>query len=118
MFGGLGDAGGRAMSCDDSIHWRVRAEEMRALAEAMSDGISKLVMHRIAEDYERFARMVEDRPNRFLAIPPIPPVLPADVRRFAPCKASVGAPPRILDLAIPDFLKRGPATEVELEAPV
>ena len=101
------------MSCDDSIHWRVRAEEMRSLAEAARGGISKQLMHRIAEDYERFARMVEERPNRFLAVPPI---LPVEVRRFAPCKGSSGASLRIVDLEIPDFLKRGPATAVELEA--
>jgi hypothetical protein len=104
------------MSCDDSIHWRARAEEMRVLAEEVSGGISKHVMQKIAEDYERFARMIEERPNRFLAIPPVPPVLPADVRRFAPCKSSVGAPRRVIDLEIPGFLKRGPATPVELEA--
>jgi hypothetical protein len=101
------------MSNNDSTHWRARAEEMRALAEQMRGGISKHVMHRIADDYERFARMVEHRPNRFLAIPP---VAPAEVRRFAPYKNSFGAPPRIIDLEIPGFLKRGPATADELTA--
>jgi hypothetical protein len=100
------------MSCDDSIHWRARAEEMRVLAEAMS-GISKQMMQRIADDYELFARMVEERPNRFLAIPPVPP---AEVRRFAPCKGSVGARSTIIGLEIPGFLRRGPATAIELEA--
>jgi hypothetical protein len=113
MFGEFANPGGRVMSYDDSIHWRVRAEEMRALAEAMTGGISKHVMHRIAEDYERFARMVEERPNRFLAIPPVPP---AEVRRFAPCKDSGSAPPGSIDLELPSFLKRGPATAAELEA--
>ena len=77
------------MSYEESIRWRARAEQMRALAEEMRGGISKHVMHRIAENYERFARTVEDRPNRFLAILP---VFRADVRRLAPCKDSVGAP--------------------------
>ena len=101
------------MSGGDSIHWRVRAGEMRALAEETRGGISKQLMHRIADDYERFARMLEDRPRRFVAIPP---VLPAAVRRFAPCKRAVGATRRIIDVEIPSFLKRGPATAVELEA--
>jgi hypothetical protein len=101
------------MSYDDSTHWRARAQDMRALAAQMKDGISKHVMHRIADDYERFAQMVEHRPNRFLAIPPAPP---AEVRRYAPCKNSFGAPPRIIDLELPSFLQRGPATADELEA--
>jgi hypothetical protein len=100
------------MSYDDSIAWRVRAEAMRVLADEMSGGISKHVMHKIAEDYERFARTVETRPNRFLAIRPVPP---AEVRRFAPSKNSVSAPAGIIDLELPSFLKRGPATAAELE---
>ena len=99
------------MSYDESTHWRARAEETRALAEQMRDGISKHVMHRIADDYERFAGMVEHRPNRFSAIPP---VVPAEVRRFAPVKNSFGAPPRIIDPEIPSFLKQGPATPDEV----
>jgi hypothetical protein len=99
------------MSYDDSTRWRARAEEMRALAEQMRGEISEHVMHRIADDYERFARMVEHRPNRFLAMPP---VVPAEVKRFAPCKNSFVAPPRVIDLEIPRFLKRGPATADEV----
>jgi hypothetical protein len=97
------------MSYDDSTHWRTRAEEMRALAGQVSGGISWHVMHRIADDYERFARMVEHRPNRFLAMPP---VVPAEVKRFAPCKNSFVAPET--DVEIPGFLKRGPATADEV----
>jgi hypothetical protein len=85
---------------------------MRALAEEMRGGISKLLMHRIADDYERFARTLERRPNRFV---PIPPVLPAEVRRFAPCKNSGGAPPRLFEIELPSFLKRGPATADQWE---
>jgi hypothetical protein len=92
------------MSYDDSTHWRARAEQMRALAEEMRGEISKHLMHRIAEDYEHFARTVEHRPNRF------PPVVPAEVRQFASRKNSFGAPPKIVDLELPSFLKRGPAT--------
>jgi hypothetical protein len=55
--------------------------------------------------------MVEHRPNRFLAMPP---VVPAEVKRFAPCKNSFVAAPRVIDLEIPSFLKRGPATADEV----
>ena len=99
------------MSCDPSAHWRTRAVEMRALAETMSDGISKQLMHRIAVDYERLAQTVEHRPNRFL---PILAVVPTEVRQFAPRKNSIAAPARYLDLELPSFLKRGPATAAEL----
>jgi hypothetical protein len=98
------------MSPHDSSHWRTRAEDVRALAEQMTGGISKDMMRRIADDYERFAQIVEQRPNRFLQIPP---AIPAEVRRFAPCKNSSGAPPG--DFELPGFLKRGPATADELE---
>jgi hypothetical protein len=108
-----GNPGGRVMSYEDSIHWRARAEEIRTLADEMSDGISKHVMHRIAEDYDRFAQIVEERPNRFL---PTGSDLPAEVRRFTPCRDSVSAPPGTNDLELPSFLKRGPATAAELEA--
>jgi hypothetical protein len=101
------------MSYDDSTHWRARAEDMRARAEQMRGGVSKHVMQRIADDYERFARMVEHRPNRFLAIPT---VMPAEVRRYARYKNSIDAPPRMIDLELTGFLKQGPATADELEA--
>jgi hypothetical protein len=101
------------MSYDCSIQWRARAEQMRALAEETTGGISKHVMHRIADDYDRLAQTVEHRPNRFL---PIPPVVPAEVRRFAPCKNSFSVPRSIIGLELPGFLKRGPATADELGA--
>ena len=101
------------MSYDDSTHWRARSKDMRALAEQIRGGISKHVMHKIAEDYERLAQSVERRPNRFLDIAP---VVPAEVRRFAPWKRhSVGAPPSNFDVELPSFLKQGPATAEELE---
>jgi len=99
------------MSCDPSTHWRTRAEETRALAKTMSDGISKQLMHRIAADYERLAQSVEHRPNRFS---PILADVPAEVRQFASLKNSISAPARYLDLELPSFLKRGPATAAEL----
>jgi hypothetical protein len=95
------------MSFDDSVHWLARAAQMRGFAEETKGGISKYVMRRIAEDYERFARTIEPRPNRF---PPAPAAVPAEVR-FYGCKNSAGAPPRRFpDLVIPSFLKRGAAT--------
>ena len=101
------------MSHVDSIHWRERAEELRTLAEQTAGEISKHMMYRIADDYERFARIIENRPNRFLAIPP---VVPAEVQRFAPCKSSFVAPPEAIDLDIPSFLRRGPAAADEVGA--
>src|SRR3954469_16589427 len=56
----------RAMS-DHSTYWHTRAEQMRALASEAKGEISKHVMSRIADDYERFAQTIEQRPNRFLA---------------------------------------------------
>jgi hypothetical protein len=93
------------MSHEDSTHWQVRSEKMRALAEQMSEGVSKQVLHRIADDYQRFARMVEDRPNRFAVIAT---AAPAEVRRFAPCKGYVYQSPGGADLTIPGFLMQGP----------
>ena len=39
--------------------WRFRAEEARTIAEGMRDGEPKKVMLRIAESYERIAKMIE-----------------------------------------------------------
>jgi len=101
------------MSWDDSVHWLARAAQMRSFAEETKGGISKHVMCRIAEDYERFARTIEARPNRF---PPAPAVVPAEVRLYGH-RNPAGAPPRMFpDLVIPGFLKRGPATAAELGA--
>jgi len=46
---------------DDPKHWRARAIEARAVAEHMSDPISKEMMLRIAADYERLAKRTEER---------------------------------------------------------
>jgi hypothetical protein len=101
------------MSHDDSSHWRARSKDMRALADQMSGGISRDVLHRMAEGYERLAETIEGRPDRFLAIAP---VVPAEVRRFAPWKRySTSALPSPIDVDLPGFLKRGPATADELE---
>ena len=93
---------------NDPMPWRARAEELRVLAETMKGGISKHMLRRIAEDYERFARTVEQRPNRF---PPNPAIVHPEVRQFALRKNPFTAPQaqaRIPDAEIPGFLKRGP----------
>ena len=38
--------------------WRFRAEEARTIAEGMRDGEPKKTMLRIAESYERIAKMI------------------------------------------------------------
>jgi hypothetical protein len=100
------------MSYDDSARWRARSKGARALAEQKSGEISKHVMHRIADDYERFARLVEDRPNRFGSIAP---AIPVEVRRYAPRKSVIAIPSGIIAPELPSFLKQGPATADELE---
>ena len=42
------------------IFWRARAEEARTVAEGLNHDVAKLVLLRIAEDYERLAEWFED----------------------------------------------------------
>jgi hypothetical protein len=49
---------------NDPKHWRMRAEEARALADKMSDQLSKEMMLGIAEDYDRLAERAEERAKR------------------------------------------------------
>jgi len=49
---------------NDPKHWRMRAEEARALADKMSDELSKKMMLGIAEDYDRLAERAEERAKR------------------------------------------------------
>jgi len=44
---------------DNPEYWRFRAEEVRTIAEDMKVGEPKTIMLRIAEDYERIAKLVE-----------------------------------------------------------
>jgi hypothetical protein len=39
--------------------WRMRAEEIRALADEMKEAKPKAIMRRIAEDYEKLAEWAE-----------------------------------------------------------
>jgi hypothetical protein len=41
--------------------WRMRAEEIRALADEMKEAEPKAIMRRIAEDYKKLAKWVEKR---------------------------------------------------------
>ena len=46
---------------DNPEYWRYRAEEVRSIADEMRHGEPKAIMLRIAEDYERIARLVEQQ---------------------------------------------------------
>jgi hypothetical protein len=48
----------------DPAHWRTRADEARILAKELDDLESRDAMLRMAEDYERLAKWVEDRAQR------------------------------------------------------
>src|SRR5262245_9821647 len=101
------------MSYAESIHWREGAERMRALAEEQTVRLSRRLTYRSADNDECFARTLEQRPKRVLAIAP---AVTPEVRRYATCKKSFDAVTRIIDFELPGFLKRGPATADELGA--
>ena len=46
---------------NDPKHWRDRAEEVRTIADQLTDPDSKRRMLRIAKDYEELARRAERR---------------------------------------------------------
>ena len=43
---------------DNPEYWRYRAEEVRSIADEMRHGEPKAIMLRIAEDYDRIAKLV------------------------------------------------------------
>jgi hypothetical protein len=48
---------------NDSRRWRDRADEMRTLASEISDPESRMIMLRLANDYESLARRAERLAN-------------------------------------------------------
>ena len=46
---------------NDPDHWRDRAKEARAMAEDMTDPVSKQKMLDVAANYEHLAQRAEDR---------------------------------------------------------
>jgi len=44
---------------NDSPRWRVRSDEMRSLASETGDPESRMIMLRLANDYESLARRAE-----------------------------------------------------------
>jgi hypothetical protein len=46
---------------DHPQFWRWRAEEVRTIADDVKAVETKAIMNRIAEDYERIAKLVEQR---------------------------------------------------------
>jgi len=101
------------MPYDDSAHWHSRAKEMLARAEQMDECVTKQVLRRAADAYERLARTAEQRTKRFPLDPMSTPlILPAEARRFAPRKDRIGAQQaRAPSFEIPSFLRRGPRAE-------
>jgi hypothetical protein len=49
--------------------WRMRAEEMRTLADEAHEALVQAMMLRIAADYDRLAALAEERTQRALRPP-------------------------------------------------
>ena len=45
----------------DPAHWRFRAEETRTVADQMTHEESRTIMRRIANDYDRLAKLAEEQ---------------------------------------------------------
>jgi hypothetical protein len=57
----LRKGGWRAVAYNDPEHWRKRAKEARALAEKMTDAVSKKAMMEVAEKYDEVAARAVER---------------------------------------------------------
>ena len=53
-----------AANLKDPQYWRFRAEEVLSIAENLQVPETKLIMRRIADDYERIAKLVEQQRER------------------------------------------------------
>jgi hypothetical protein len=45
----------------DPTHWRFRAEESRTVADHMTHEAARMIMRRIAMDYDRLAKLAEEQ---------------------------------------------------------
>jgi hypothetical protein len=45
----------------DPTHWRFRAEEARTVADQMTHEEARTIMRRIANDYDRLAKVAEEQ---------------------------------------------------------
>jgi len=54
----------KPLAFDDPQHWRMRAEEVRIIAERMRDPVSKIILLNIAADYGKLAERVAERAKR------------------------------------------------------
>ena len=56
--------GTRDIILNSANHWRKRAKETRALAEAIADSVAKSLILRTADDYDKLAERAEERAQK------------------------------------------------------